>query len=160
MKCFEVLPPTLNDVNFRCCLKYDVSYETVSVIQPNRVSVFYKPVFKFLKDRYVDPYMHKHTRTYTHIHTVHTLWHSLSAEQQVLHRLVWFFSCLFSPLSYLCSFHSFMHIYCSKTVFTHMEILPGSSQKTKVEPSTLQKLLFCKRYATHFLIMYFFIHSM
>lgn len=32
------------------------------------------------------------------------------------------------------------------------------ARKTKVEPSTLQKLHFCKHYATHFLFKYFLLN--
>lgn len=47
------------------------------VIQPSRLSVFSKPVFKLLKTgpyfvEYIGPYTHKDMHTYTHIHTMHT----------------------------------------------------------------------------------------
>lgn len=121
------------------------------------LSVFYEPVFKLLKGwsllrrlhRPIHTQTHEHTHTHMYsysTHTVHTLWHSLSAEQ-------WWFS----PFSYLCSFHTCTHFYWSKTVFPHMDVLAGLSQQTKVETFSLQKFLFCKHYATHFLSMYVFI---
>lgn len=69
---WKAFPLNLTDVNFRCSLKYVLSCETVYGIQPNRVSVYYKPVFKLLKDWPLYPYTDKHMHTDTYIHTIHT----------------------------------------------------------------------------------------
>lgn len=86
---------------------------------------------------YIDPYAHKDMHTYTYTHTVHT--------QYTRCGTAWVWSSSGSALfSYLCSFHSSMHFLLKQnSIYPH-----GDS----VEPSTLQKFLFCKHYATGFLL--------
>lgn len=69
---WKAFPLNLTDVNFRCSLKYVLSCETVYGIQPNRVSVYYKPVFKLLKDWPLYPYTDKHMHTDTYIFIQYT----------------------------------------------------------------------------------------
>lgn len=69
---WKAFPLNLTDVNFRCSLKYVLSCETVYGIQPNRVSVYYKPVFKILKDWPLYPYTDKHMHTDTYIFIQYT----------------------------------------------------------------------------------------
>lgn len=87
------------------------------------LSVFYKPVFTFLKDWSLFCRWHRHTGTntctHTHTvyihtintHTVHTLWHSLRWKQ------LWFFidwcdfSCLSSPFFPICALFILVRIF-------------------------------------------------